>query len=56
MKTKFLLFVAIMSMTLTFAQSKQVDKILNNSEKSVSTVYNDGKLLTKTVYKALASL
>ena len=56
MKTKFLLFVAIMSMTLTFAQSKQVDKILDNSEKGVSTVYNDGKLLTKTVYNDAKAL
>lgn len=56
MKTKFLLFVAIMSMTLTFAQSKQVDKILNNSEEGVSTVYNDGKLLTKTVYNDVKAL
>jgi hypothetical protein len=56
MKTKFLLFVAIMSMTLTFAQSKQVDKILDNSEEGVSTVYNDGKLLTKTVYNDAKAL
>jgi len=56
MKTKLLLFIAIMSMTLTFAQSKQVDKLLNNSEKGVTTVYKDGTAVVKTVYNDAKSL
>jgi len=47
---KLLLFIAIMSMTLTFAQEKQIDKVLDNSEKGVSTVYNDGKAVVQTIY------
>ncbi len=50
MKTKILLFVAIMSMTLTFAQEKQVDQVLNDSKQGVSTVYNDGKSVVTTIY------
>ena len=50
MKTKLLLFVALMSMTLTFAQEKQVDQVLNDSKKGVSTVYNDGKTVVQTIY------
>lgn len=53
---KLLLFAIIMSMTLTFAQSKQIDKVLDNSEKGVSTVYNDGKYAVTTVYSDAKSL
>jgi len=56
MKTKFLLFIAIMSITLTFAQSKQVDKLLNNSKDGVNTVYKDGAAVVKTVYNDAKSL
>ena len=47
---KLLLFIVNMSMTLTFAQEKQIDKVLDNSEKGVSTVYNDGKAVVQTIY------
>lgn len=50
MKTKLLLIIAIMSMTLTFAQEKQVDQVLNDSKQGVSTVYNDGKSVVQTIY------
>jgi hypothetical protein len=53
---KILLFVAIMSMTLTFAQSKNVNKLLDNSEQGISTVYKDGTAVVKTVYKDVKSL
>lgn len=56
MKTKILLFIAIMSMTLTFAQSKQIDKILDNSKDGVTTIYKDGTSVVKTVYKDVKSL
>lgn len=55
MKTK-ILFIALMTMTLSFAQSKQVDKLLDNSEDGVSTVYNDGKQAVSTVYNDVKSL
>ena len=55
-KMRLLLFIAIMSMTLTFAQEKQIDKVLDNSEKGVSTVYNDGKNAATTVYNDAKSL
>jgi len=45
-----------MSMTLTFAQSKQVDKILDNSKDGVSTVYKDSKEAVSTVYNDVKSL
>lgn len=47
---KLVLFIAIMSMTLTFAQEKQVNQVLNNSKQGVSTVYNDGKSVVQTIY------
>lgn len=50
MKTKLLLIIAIMSMTLTFAQKKQADQVLNDSKQGVSTVYNDGKSVVQTIY------
>jgi len=53
---KIFLFIAIMSMTLTFAQSKQVDKILDDSKNGVSTVYKDGTAVVKTVYNDAKSL
>ena len=53
---KIFLFIAIMSMTLTFAQSKQVDQILNDSKDGVSTVYKDGTTAVKTVYNDAKSL
>lgn len=53
---KIILFIALMTMTLSFAQSKQVDKLLDNSEKRVSTVYNDGKQAVSTVYNDIKSL
>jgi hypothetical protein len=55
MKLK-LLFVALMTMTLSFAQEKQVDKIIDNSKDGVSTVYNDGKEAVSTVYKDVKSM
>ena len=55
MKTK-ILFIALMTMTLSFAQSKQVDKILDTSKDGVSTVYNDGKQAVSTVYNDVKSL
>ena len=53
---KILLFIALMTMTLSFAQSKQVDKLLDSSEDGVSTVYNDGKQAVSTVYNDVKSL
>ena len=53
---KIFLFIAIMSITLTFAQSKQVDKLLDNSKDGVSTVYNDSKQAVSTVYDDVKSL
>jgi hypothetical protein len=59
---KLLSFIAIMSMTLTFAQTlsskdeKEIDKIYNSSEKRVSTVYNDSKNAVTTVYSDAKSL
>lgn len=53
---KIILFIAIMSMTLTFAQSKQVDKLLDNSKDGVSIVYNDSKQAVSTVYNNVKSL
>jgi len=53
---KIILFIALMTMTLSFAQSKQVDKILDNSKDGVSTVYNDGKQAVSTVYNDVKSL
>lgn len=53
---KIILFIALMTMTLSFAQSKQVDKILDNSKNGVSTVYNDGKQAVSTVYNDVKSL
>jgi len=53
---KIILFIALMTMTLSFAQSKQVDKILDSSEKGVSTVYKDGTAVVKTVYNDIKSL
>ena len=53
---KIILFIALMTMTLSFAQSKQVDKILDSSEDGVSTVYNDGKQAVSTVYNDVKSL
>ena len=55
MKTK-ILFIALMTITLSFAQSKQVDKILDTSKDGVSTVYNDGKQAVSTVYNDVKSL
>ena len=55
MKTK-ILFIALMTMTLSFAQSKQVDKLLDSSEDGVSTVYNDSKQAVSTVYNDVKSL
>lgn len=53
---KILIFIALMTITLSFAQSKQVDKILDNSKDGVSTVYNDGKQAVSTVYNDVKSL
>lgn len=53
---KIILFIALMTMTLSFAQSKQVDKLLDSSENGVSTVYNDGKQAVSTVYNDVKSL
>lgn len=53
---KIILFIALMTMTLSFAQSKQVDKLLDNSKKGVSTVYKDGTAVVKTVYNDIKSL
>lgn len=53
---KIILFIALMTMTLSFAQSKQVDKLLNNSKDGVYTVYNDGKQAVSTVYNDIKSL
>ena len=53
---KILLFIALMTMTLSFAQSKQVDKILDTSKDEVSTVYKDGTAVVKTVYNDAKSL
>jgi len=53
---KIILFIALMTITLSFAQSKQVDKLLDNSEKGVSTVYKDGTAVVKTVYNDIKSL
>lgn len=53
---KIILFIALMTMTLSFAQSKQVDKILDTSKDGVSTVYNDGKQAVTTVYNDVKSL
>ena len=53
---KIILFIALMTMTLSFAQSKQVDKILDTSKDGVSTVYNDGKQAVSTVYNDVKSL
>lgn len=53
---KIILFIVLMNMTLSFAQSKQVDKILDTSKDGVSTVYNDGKQAVSTVYNDVKSL
>jgi hypothetical protein len=53
---KIILFIALMTMTLSFAQSKQVDKLLDNSEQGISTVYKDGTTVVKTVYNDAKSL
>ena len=53
---KIFLFIALMTMTLSFAQSKQVDKILDNSKDGVSTAYNDSKQAVSTVYNDIKSL
>ena len=53
---KIILFIALMTISLSFAQSKQVDKILDDSEKGVSTVYKDGKQAASTVYNDIKSL
>ena len=53
---KIILFIALMTMTLSFAQSKQVDKILDNSKDGVSTAYNDSKQAVSTVYNDIKSL
>lgn len=55
MKLK-LLFVLLMTMTLSFAQSKQVDKIIDNSKDGVSTAYNDGREAVSTVYNDVKSM
>ncbi|MFZ2965620.1 MAG: hypothetical protein WA079_01470 [Leuconostoc falkenbergense] len=55
MKLK-LLFAALMTMTLSFAQKKQVDKIIDNSKDGVSTVYNDSKEAVSTVYNDVKSM
>src|SRR5690349_10679144 len=66
MKTKLLLFIAIMSMTLTFAKTskteinqiikQQSDGVITSSQKGISTVYKDGTSVVKTVYKDVKSL
>ena len=53
---KILLFIALMTMTLSFAQTKPVDKSLDSSEDGVSTVYKDGKQAVSTVYNDVKSL
>ena len=53
---KIILFIALMTMTLSFAQSKQVDKILDTSKDGVSTAYNDSKQAVSTVYNDIKSL
>jgi len=53
---KIFLFIAIMSMTLTFAQSKPIDKVWNDSKDGVNTVYKDGTAVIKTVYNDAKSL
>ena len=53
---KIILFIALMTMTLSFAQSKQVDKLLDNSKDGVTTVYKDGTAVVKTVYNDAKSL
>lgn len=53
---KIILFIALMTMTLSFAQSKQIDKLLDSSEDGVSTAYNDGKQAVSTVYNDVKSL
>ncbi len=65
MKTK-ILFIALMTMTLSFAQTskaeinkiikEQSDGIVTSSQKGVSTVYNDGTSVIKTVYNDAKSL
>ena len=64
MKTKILLFVAIMSMTLTFAQTskseinkiikEQSDGIITPTQKGVTTVYQVGAL--KTIVEVATNL
>lgn len=53
---KIILFIALMTIPLSFAQSKQVDKLLDNSEKGVSTVYKDGTAVVKTIYNDIKLL
>lgn len=59
---KIILFIALMTMTLSFAQSlsskdeENIEKIYNSSEKSVSTIYNDSKQAVSTVYNDVKSL
>jgi len=53
---KIILFIALMTMALSFAQSKQVDKLLDSSEDGVATVYKDGKQVVSTVYNDVKSL
>lgn len=65
MKTK-ILFIALMTMTLSFAQTskaeinqiikEQSDGIITPAQKGVSTVYNDGTSAVKTVYNDIKSL
>jgi hypothetical protein len=65
MKTK-ILFIALMTMTMSFAQTnkaeinqiikEQSDGIVTSSQKGVSTVYNDGTSVVKTVYNDVKSL
>ena len=67
---KIILFIALMTMTLSFAQSKpqaskaeiakiikeQSDGVITPAQKGITTVYQDGTTVVKTVYNDVKSL
>lgn len=67
---KIILFIALMTVTMSFAQSKpqaskeeiakiikeQSDGIITPAQKGVTTVYQDGTTVVKTVYNDIKSL
>ena len=63
---KIILFIALMTMTLSFAQTskaeinriikEQSDGIITPAQKGISTVYKDGKNTISTVYNDIKSL